>query len=71
MSSMCRWSTGAFCRSTTPTRILHTVGGALINAAALARAKDALSLAELVQQFVSGDEKLLKQRVGPGVRPPG
>jgi hypothetical protein len=34
-------------------RIIHTVGEALINAAALARCKNALSLMELFKQFVA------------------
>src|SRR5260370_28779673 len=45
-------------------RMFHTVGGALINAAALARRKDALSLGELFQQFVSRDGKPLKRLLG-------
>jgi hypothetical protein len=49
-------------------RIFHTVGGALINAAALARRKDALSLGELFQQFVSRDGKPLKRLLGCSCR---
>ena len=47
-------------------RIFHTFLGALINTAALARCKDALSLGELFEQFVSREEKPLKRLVGRG-----
>ena len=45
-------------------RIFHTFVGALINTAALARCKDALSLGELFQQFVARSKKPLKRLVG-------
>ncbi len=50
-------------------RIFHPFGGPLINAAALARRTDALSLQGTVfQQFVSRDGKLLKTAEEPKFR---